>query len=763
MDDNSNAENNKVLAVKIGTVYEDNNIIGYKIIYKYEDEFKALKEAFLTNDEFYILKEAVKGQKLIKTMQNTVLSHQESYYEKYTKSFELYKSEYEGVELEFKDGLPIFTDESELSEKIICDSVLAKIFNLKEGEYFIPALLIYQLATEHFLEEEKKIDNYLKFKMKNENYYYSIGSNKCGLRLFFSKGLMIEISINNEYALACNQSLIWFLLKYLKYNIYGIKCYTNDKKTMNNKPKVSVVINTVDEQPKILIECIQSYQHQIGVEVEILISTIKDDPSIKTAQLLGIPQENIIINPVKGIHAQYNYATQFISHDWFQYGSGNDVMFPDKLISEYNKCIETGAKVCYSDHNICDENMNIVRVGNFPDYNYDLHLDYFHEKFPNQGGGSYVSDCALIHRSILEKYMPIRTEWGNYANYDFYLRVAEGEGIGVYCHLARPTWNYREGNTSKHVQRQSNPEEQATYMALCRAMVNSHSSKNHNPLPDKPFMFVKKENNTIIVQPMSEIKTLTVALPSFNSKNISWVAMEGLCNQKGIDFQWELIICEEQSVNMTGRDEFLKYTTRLNSIGCIGIKYIPIKEWITLSEKWKLMGDNIDKNSAWFILESCDDYSPPNKLKLHYDKYLEGYDWVQQKQGYFYELNTGRIIKYDGNLIKVDEAKGVVADTNINMGFSSRFLSSLLVTKLKSGVDYWLYSSIKKQNGGDLKVYNDESDNWKSGIFLQEVGDISDARSKYFQNGGHCYTKVDITIEQILPDYICNKLKSFLQ
>lgn len=38
---------------------------------------------------------------------------------------------------------------------------------------------------------------------------------------------------------------------------------------------------------------------------------------------------------------------------------------------------------------------------------------------------------------------------------------------------------------------------------------------------------------------------LTVALPVYNSKSIAWLAMESLCNQKGIDFDWEIVIAEE--------------------------------------------------------------------------------------------------------------------------------------------------------------------------------------------------------------------------
>ena len=38
---------------------------------------------------------------------------------------------------------------------------------------------------------------------------------------------------------------------------------------------------------------------------------------------------------------------------------------------------------------------------------------------------------------------------------------------------------------------------------------------------------------------------LTVGLPMFRSEKIAHLAFESLCNQKNIDFEWELLIMEE--------------------------------------------------------------------------------------------------------------------------------------------------------------------------------------------------------------------------
>lgn len=49
---------------------------------------------------------------------------------------------------------------------------------------------------------------------------------------------------------------------------------------------------------------------------------------------------------------------------------------------------------------------------------------------------------------------------------------------------------------------------------------------------------------------------LTVAMPLYNSKYIAWLAMESLCRQKNVTFDWELIVSEEQNDEMYG-EEFL--------------------------------------------------------------------------------------------------------------------------------------------------------------------------------------------------------------
>ena len=65
---------------------------------------------------------------------------------------------------------------------------------------------------------------------------------------------------------------------------------------------------------------------------------------------------------------------------------------------------------------------------------------------------------------------------------------------------------------------------------------------------------------------------MTVALPMYRCRSIGWLALESLCNQVDIDFEWELIIMEEAGVNAgvlgfdpMGRGTIMAYKARLKT------------------------------------------------------------------------------------------------------------------------------------------------------------------------------------------------------
>ena len=210
--------------------------------------------------------------------------------------------------------------------------------------------------------------------------------------------------------------------------------------------KVSVIINSVDNDSGQLKEAIASYAQQSkeDIEVEIIVSTIDGDPAIEIAKKMGC----IVVTAKKpGIFEQINRAVKKVTGDYVCYASGNDVALPDKLLMEVT-ALETEKKlVCFSSFFKTDENLDNRKLALFHAYDYKKHLT-----------GNFVSDCSMMTRDVLDKYAPFNPKFKNHAYYDFWLRVAEGEGRNMFVYNPQPTWLYRQSSNSSHLLRKKDPK-----------------------------------------------------------------------------------------------------------------------------------------------------------------------------------------------------------------------------------------------------------------------------------------------------------------
>lgn len=206
--------------------------------------------------------------------------------------------------------------------------------------------------------------------------------------------------------------------------------------------EITIIINSYNGNQGHLVESIKSCLNQNSVKPKVLVSTVIGDPAIKTANKIGV---ECIKNQLPGIYSQLNNAIKTVNTDWFSYFSGDDVALPDKAINEIRACINGRKKICYSNFYHTDENLKIKFKTKF--YNYDLkrHLT-----------GNFVADVSTIHLSILEKHLPFDETLGNFAYWDFWLRVAK-EDPGVFVFNDRSEWLYRVCKNSRHVQRKSDP------------------------------------------------------------------------------------------------------------------------------------------------------------------------------------------------------------------------------------------------------------------------------------------------------------------
>lgn len=239
---------------------------------------------------------------------------------------------------------------------------------------------------------------------------------------------------------------------------------------------------------------------------------------------------------------------------------------------------------------------------------------------------------------------------------------------------------------------------------------------------------------------------LSVALPLYNSGKIAWLALESLCNQKNIDFDWELVVCEEQNENMLGGLELIKqYGDRIKNI-----KYINLKQWISLGEKWRLMAQNCDNNSKCFILQAADCYSQPFRLKSTYEAIVkDGYDWYKSNQGLFYNIKIQKCILYQ-DLDNIQKG-------GLNMAMKTQDVINKVPNEYRRAtVDGWLYKHIEPQ-----KVFIDVALDWLLGVDTHGYNQISIKREKFFKNVAFPFVETKLNLKS-LPIYIEERLKNLI-
>lgn len=245
---------------------------------------------------------------------------------------------------------------------------------------------------------------------------------------------------------------------------------------------------------------------------------------------------------------------------------------------------------------------------------------------------------------------------------------------------------------------------------------------------------------------------LTVALPLYNAKNIAWLAMESLCRQKDINFEWELVLAEEVTPNPFTKENLLKYSNRLQQVNCKRIEYIELKEKIPLSLKWKLISKNASQTSKAFLLQAGDCFSQPYRLKESYDLLVkQNYDWISSQVGPFYEIDTNKVFLYD--LRKAPRTAG------LNMGAKIEIIKNLPDEVKNKSVDSWIVQSARNylKNKGMRVAYN-KSENWKYGFDSHGLNNISKGRSEIMRKRRDIYNGT-IDLNQYIDKDILDKIK----
>jgi glycosyltransferase involved in cell wall biosynthesis len=223
---------------------------------------------------------------------------------------------------------------------------------------------------------------------------------------------------------------------------------------------------------------------------------------------------------------------------------------------------------------------------------------------------------------------------------------------------------------------------------------------------------------------------LSVALPLFNAKEIAWLALHSLARQEGLDFNWELVVAEEQNGNEYGKDKVESYYSLLEFAGCRDIKYIPLKDWIPLSQKWKLLADNCADTSKVYFIQAADAYSHPFKLKENFYKVAqEGYDYVFEPGTLFYSIPTNEVCRY-GTL---DEYTRDEPWKGVHYSFPTKYAKKLPFSTKRRVIDKWIFENVKSQCSKSYKWYALLSKHWDEGFYTHGFHTLSIHRyGKYF-------------------------------
>jgi hypothetical protein len=239
----------------------------------------------------------------------------------------------------------------------------------------------------------------------------------------------------------------------------------------------------------------------------------------------------------------------------------------------------------------------------------------------------------------------------------------------------------------------------------------------------------------------------TVAMPCYNAKNIGWLVMEGLSNQVCVDWDWELIVCEEKHEKQLGIEFFKGYIEKLKTVGCKRLLYIELEDYTSLINKWQIIGKESTISSKSFLLQTSDCYSSGYRLFLSHYAIQNNYDWVDFTKGYFYSFLLDKMILYDCQGMR-----------NLSMAFKTEFARQIPDSDKRKGIDSFMFRSFEKIKGKSLNVK-------RINVLCEDSLDTDGFnnitnRNEYYENPVSPFTNTDKTIDTIsLPTYIKDWIK----
>jgi len=199
-----------------------------------------------------------------------------------------------------------------------------------------------------------------------------------------------------------------------------------------------------------------------------------------------------------------------------------------------------------------------------------------------------------------------------------------------------------------------------------------------------------------------------------------------------------------------GRDRVVEYEERLKKVGCVRMKYVPLRRWMPLAEKMILLVDCCSRSSRFVMFQSADYYSSPFILKSQYEAFRDPkIEWFWcAPNTIFYDIETG-ISKYFKNP-PAGSGRGV------------RLKIARKVRKnakgRRSGCDGWFWGQCGRVVGRKLRCYADR-ENWKHAFNTHGFNNISFGfREKWIRGDHPEWKEVPFDWKENIPPKVLRRL-----
>jgi len=228
-----------------------------------------------------------------------------------------------------------------------------------------------------------------------------------------------------------------------------------------------------------------------------------------------------------------------------------------------------------------------------------------------------------------------------------------------------------------------------------------------------------------------------------------------MIRQQNINFEWELIIAEENIGNeFLGRKFVMQYKKRLEAVGCTNLHYIGLQRWMPLANKRSLLIKNCSKSSKIIVGSPADYYSAPLRISVANKIFKEhpNTDWVIPSKVLIYDIRTKKIIL---RTVRKGRRRNDVIGSSIRAKYLKKAAPDIKVRR--RGVDALVWMMYKKAKGSDINLFIEESDNWKYALNTTGLNNLTNRRS-IFANPRRIYQIYNYKLSKILPKEAALKL-----